>query len=133
MPAALALKQAPRAVPYHVVRLAVAARAAKASGPTRGLERLGALRFGAEAARDLGQRHAGLELEVQQLGDVMILDVRSDGKAEKLWRRFGFQEYGRMEDYARVRRRIITGYYLRAYIKNIQLHRQTNGRYWHRP
>jgi len=65
--------------------------------------------------------------------DVMILDVRSDGKAEQLWRRLGFQEYGRMDDYARVRGRIITGYYLRAYVKDIQLHRQTRGSYWHRP
>lgn len=72
--------------------------------------------------------------KVQQLNcDMMILDVRSDGKAEQLWRRLGFQEYGRMEDYARVRGRIITGYYLRAYVKDIQLHRQTYGSYWHRP
>ena len=71
--------------------------------------------------------------KVQQLNcDMMILDVRSDGKAEQLWRRLGFQEYGRMEDYARIRGRIITGYSLRAYVKDIQIHRQMHGSYWHR-
>lgn len=72
--------------------------------------------------------------KVRQLGcEVMILDVRSDGKAEQLWRRLGFQEYGRMDDYARVRGRIITGYYLRAYVSDILHHWQTKGSYWHRP
>lgn len=69
--------------------------------------------------------------KVQQLnGEVMILDVRSDGKAEQLWRRLGFQEYGCMDDYARVRGKIITGYYLRAYVKDILHHWQTQGSYW---
>jgi len=72
--------------------------------------------------------------KVQQLNcEVMILDVRSDGKAEQLWRRMGFQEYGRMADYARVKGRIITGYYLRAYVKDILHHRESHGTYWHRP
>lgn len=71
--------------------------------------------------------------KVQQLKcDMMILDVRGDGKAEQLWRKLGFQEYGHMEDYARVRGRVITGYYLRAYVKDIQSHRQAHGSYWHR-
>lgn len=72
--------------------------------------------------------------KVQQLNcDVISLDVRSDGKAEQLWRRLGFQEYGRMEDYARVRGRIITGYFLRAYLKDILDHKRARGTYWHRP
>jgi ribosomal protein S18 acetylase RimI-like enzyme len=64
--------------------------------------------------------------------DIIILDVRSDGKAERLWRMLGFKEYGRMDDYARVRGRIITGFYLRAYLEEILAYKKTYGTYWHR-
>lgn len=63
MPAAVALEQAPSTVADHVVRVAVAAGAAEASGPSGGHQRRGAVRLGAKAAKELGQRHAGLELD----------------------------------------------------------------------
>jgi len=63
MPAAIALKQAPSTVANHVVGIAVAAWAAKAPGPAGGLQHHGAIRLGANATEELGQRHAGLELE----------------------------------------------------------------------
>lgn len=64
--------------------------------------------------------------------DMLILDVRGDGKAEQLWRRLGFVEYGRLDDYARVRGRVITGYFMRAYLRDIRQHRERQGTYWHR-
>lgn len=63
MPAADALEQTPRAVTNHVVRVAAAAWAAEAAGPAGGFQRRGAVRLGAKAAKELGQRHAGLELD----------------------------------------------------------------------
>ncbi len=42
----------------------VTARAAEALGPTHALDRLSALRFGAEVAQEFGDRHAGLELDL---------------------------------------------------------------------
>ncbi len=63
MPAANALEQTPSAVANHVVRDAAAAWAAEAAGPTGRLQRLGAVRLSAKAAKELGQRHAGLELD----------------------------------------------------------------------
>lgn len=53
----------PGAVAEPIVDIAVAARAAKGTGPTGGLQRLGALRLGAKAAKEFGQGHAGLELD----------------------------------------------------------------------
>jgi predicted GNAT family N-acyltransferase len=50
--------------------------------------------------------------------DRVVLDVRSDGP-EQLWRRLGFQEYGRMEDYARVRGRTVAGIYLQGQVRDL--------------
>ncbi|CAN0620811.1 putative acetyltransferase, GNAT family [Burkholderia multivorans] len=70
---------------------------------------------------------------VQEMGcDMIVIDVRSDGKAEQLWRRLGFVEYGRLDDYARVNGRVITGYFLRAYVKDVLAHRNREQTYWHR-
>lgn len=70
---------------------------------------------------------------VQQMGcDIIIIDVRSDGKAEQLWRRLGFVEYGRLDDYARVNGRIITGYFLRAYVADVLGHQTDAGTLRHR-
>ena len=63
VPAGDALEQVAGAVADHVVRLAVAARTAEAPRPTCSLQRLGAVRLRAEAAKELGQGHAGLELD----------------------------------------------------------------------
>ncbi|AJK50772.1 GNAT family N-acetyltransferase [Burkholderia plantarii] len=71
---------------------------------------------------------------VKQMGcDIIVIDVRSDGKAEQLWRRLGFVEYGRLDDYARVNGRVITGYFLRAYVDEVIAHQQRAGTFWHRP
>lgn len=71
---------------------------------------------------------------VQQMGcDIIIIDVRSDGKAEQLWRRLGFVEYGRLDDYARVNGKIITGYFLRAYVADVLAHQAGAGTSLHRP
>jgi RimJ/RimL family protein N-acetyltransferase len=70
---------------------------------------------------------------VSRMGcDMIVLDVRSDGRAERLWRRLGFKEYGRLDDYARVRGRIITGYFLGAYISDLLSHRDHRGTSLHR-
>jgi hypothetical protein len=63
MPAGVALEQAPSAVADHIVRLALAARAAEAPRPTGSFQRRGAMRLGTKAAKELGQGHAGLELD----------------------------------------------------------------------
>jgi L-amino acid N-acyltransferase YncA len=49
----------------------------------------------------------------------MILDVRSDGPVE-LWRRLGFQEYGRLEDYARIRGDVYCGVYMSASVRDLR-------------
>jgi ribosomal protein S18 acetylase RimI-like enzyme len=70
---------------------------------------------------------------VKQMGcDIIVIDVRSDGKAEQLWRRLGFVEYGRLDDYARVNGRVITGYFLRAYVDEVIAHQQRTSTFWHR-
>jgi len=51
--------------------------------------------------------------------DRVILDVRADGP-EKLWRRLGFQEYGRMEDYARVNGRTVAGIFMQATVAQVR-------------
>ncbi len=58
-------------------------------------------------------------LRALELGcDRVILDVRADGP-ERLWRRLGFQEYGRMEDYARVNGRTISGIFMQATVAEV--------------
>ncbi|RQZ67517.1 GNAT family N-acetyltransferase [Burkholderia sp. Bp9004] len=70
---------------------------------------------------------------VREMGcDMIVIDVRSDGKAEQLWRRLGFVEYGRLDDYARVNGRVITGYFLRAYVDDVIAHQQRTNTFWHR-
>lgn len=64
MPARPALKQLAGAVTHHVVMVTGAARAAEAIGPARAVDRLGALRLGAEAAQKFRNRHAALELDL---------------------------------------------------------------------
>jgi predicted GNAT family N-acyltransferase len=52
--------------------------------------------------------------KTEELGcDRVVIDVRSDGP-EKLWRRLGFEEFGRLADYARVRGNVIAGVYMQA-------------------
>lgn len=48
--------------------------------------------------------HVGIEL--------LRLDVRQGIRAERLWRAYGFQEYGRLADYGRVDGHSYTGIYL---------------------
>lgn len=50
--------------------------------------------------------------------DRVILDVRADGP-ERLWRLLGFQEYGRMEDYARVNGRTVAGIFMQATVAEV--------------
>ncbi|WP_230939860.1 GNAT family N-acetyltransferase [Burkholderia territorii] len=70
---------------------------------------------------------------VREMGcDMIVIDVRSDGKAEQLWRRLGFVEYGRLDDYARVNGRVITGYFLRAYVDDVIAYQQRMNTFWHR-
>ena len=63
VPAAVALEQLARAVADDIVIGASAARAAKAIRPTGMPHRHGALRLGAEAAKELGDRPAAQELD----------------------------------------------------------------------
>ncbi len=61
--AAAALVELAGALRHKIVLRAGALRAAKPLRPTRALERLGALRFGAKVAQKLRDRHAVLELD----------------------------------------------------------------------
>ncbi|ACC76262.1 GNAT family N-acetyltransferase [Paraburkholderia caribensis] len=71
---------------------------------------------------------------VKEMGcEMIVIDVRSDGKAEQLWRRLGFVEYGRLDDFARVNGRVITGYFLRAYVDDVIAYQQRTKTFWHRP
>lgn len=63
MPASDALEQLAGAVTDDVVRRTAAAGAAKAIGPSRASQRLGAMRLGAEHAQEFRDRHARLELD----------------------------------------------------------------------
>lgn len=62
--AAAALVELAGALHHQIVLRAGALRAAKPLRPTRALERLGALRFGAEVAQKRRDRHAVLELDL---------------------------------------------------------------------
>ena len=63
VPARLALEELACAMANHVVGVAGALRAPKAARPASPLHRLGALRLGAKAVQEFGQRHAVLELD----------------------------------------------------------------------
>lgn len=58
------------------------------------------------AFREIVRRCAGLGVEH------LRLEVHEDVPAEKLWRNYGFEEYGRFVDYARVDGDSYTGIYL---------------------
>lgn len=62
MPTDVALEQLASTVADHVMLGGIAARAAKGIGPPPGLDRLDALGLTAEAAQELRDRHAVLEL-----------------------------------------------------------------------
>jgi predicted GNAT family N-acyltransferase len=58
--------------------------------------------------------------KTEELGcDRVVIDVRSDGP-EMLWRRLGFQEFGRLADYARVRGKIIAGVFMHASVAQLR-------------
>lgn len=61
MSAAIAPEQTLSAMANEVVRVALAVCAANSPGPAGGDQRRFAACFGAKAAKELGQRHAGLE------------------------------------------------------------------------
>jgi GNAT superfamily N-acetyltransferase len=70
--------------------------------------------------------------KTQELGcDMIIIDVRSDGPADQLWRRLGFKEYGRLDDYARKNGRSITGYFLYAYVADVLEHYREYGTWYY--
>lgn len=72
--------------------------------------------------------------KAQSLGcEMVILDVHGGSKAEVLWRHLGFKEYGKMEDYSRIRDRVVTGYYMYAHIKDVLAHREQSGSLRYRP
>ncbi len=64
MSTAVALKELASPVADTIVIAAGAARAAKSLRPARGLDRFGALRLGAKAAKEFRNRHAVLELNL---------------------------------------------------------------------
>jgi predicted GNAT family N-acyltransferase len=58
--------------------------------------------------------------KTEDLGcDLVVIDVRSDGP-EMLWRRLGFQEFGRLADYARVRGKIVAGVFMHASVSQLR-------------
>lgn len=63
--------------------------------------------------------------------DMVIIDVRSDGRAEQLWRAMGFKEYGRLDDYARKDGKSITGYFLYAYVHDVLAYHAEHGSWLH--
>ena len=77
MAAAVALEQFARTVADNIVIGACAARTPKTVRPTRLLDGLGALRLGAEAVQELGNRDAALELNsVESHGALSVLMKR---------------------------------------------------------
>jgi ribosomal protein S18 acetylase RimI-like enzyme len=62
--------------------------------------------------------------------DLMTLEVRADGPVG-LWRRLGFQEYGRLPDYARNNGDPVTGHFMYARCREVLEHRETTGSWLH--
>ncbi|MEJ3744944.1 GNAT family N-acetyltransferase [Actinomycetes bacterium KLBMP 9797] len=60
--------------------------------------------------------------------DILTLEVRDDGPM-RLWRRMGFQEYGRLHDYARKDGRSVTGYFMYARRADLEDHFRRTGRW----
>ncbi|MEV4759484.1 GNAT family N-acetyltransferase [Micromonospora sp. NPDC049559] len=63
--------------------------------------------------------------------DILTLEVRDDGPM-RLWQRLGFQEYGRLHDYARKDGRSVTGYFMYARRADLEDHFRRTGRWSHR-
>ncbi|GGK34293.1 GNAT family N-acetyltransferase [Nocardia camponoti] len=51
--------------------------------------------------------------------DILRLDVREGTDSERIWRRFGFMEYGRLEDYGRCNEERYTGVYLAQSVRSL--------------
>jgi ribosomal protein S18 acetylase RimI-like enzyme len=62
--------------------------------------------------------------------DVVTLEVRDDGPVS-LWRRLGFQEYGRLPDYARNDGQPVTGYFMYARCAELVEHFELTGSWIH--
>ncbi|GAA4690614.1 GNAT family N-acetyltransferase [Phytohabitans rumicis] len=63
--------------------------------------------------------------------DILTLEVRDDGPM-RLWCRMGFEEYGRLHDYARKDGRSVTGYFLYARRPDLEEHFRRTGRWSYR-
>ncbi|MFD2644310.1 GNAT family N-acetyltransferase [Pseudomonas japonica] len=53
--------------------------------------------------------------------ELLTLDVREGTRAHRLWQRFGFQTYGVLEDYARVKGVKHRGHYMAQSVQNLAL------------
>jgi L-amino acid N-acyltransferase YncA len=51
--------------------------------------------------------------------DLITLDVRVNSRSHRLWQSFGFEEYGRLQDYARIDGRVEAGAYLHVYATDL--------------
>ncbi len=52
--------------------------------------------------------------------ELLTIDVRADTRSERLWRKVGFEEYGRLEDYARVEGVPYAGVFLQQTVAAIE-------------
>ncbi|WP_329107982.1 GNAT family N-acetyltransferase [Micromonospora sp. NBC_01699] len=64
--------------------------------------------------------------------DVITLEVRDDGP-KQLWHRLGFQEYGRLPDYARKNGEPVTGHFMYASRVELEEHFRLTGSWLHTP
>jgi hypothetical protein len=61
-----------------------------------------------------------LGLHCREMGwDIVTLDVRAESRAHRIWSLFGFQEYGRLADYARIQGRAQAGAFMFARVADI--------------
>ncbi|HEV2374593.1 MAG TPA: GNAT family protein [Streptosporangiaceae bacterium] len=65
------------------------------------------------ALRQIAQRCDELQVEL------LLLDVREGIQAEKVWRRLGFEEYGRLQDYGRTGGESYAGVYMAQHVSNL--------------
>ena len=72
-----------------------------------------------------GWEHA-LRKALEMGCDLITLEVRDDGPA-KLWRQLGFQEYGRLPDYARNEGKPVTGHFMYARCADVIEHFEATG------
>ncbi|WBB96665.1 MULTISPECIES: GNAT family N-acetyltransferase [unclassified Solwaraspora] len=69
--------------------------------------------------------------KVAEMGcDVITLEVRDDGP-RVLWHRLGFQEYGRLPDYARKAGQAVTGHFMYARRADLEAHFRQTGTWLH--